>query len=183
MVFPMESFKRDWYKAANLISLLRLILVGLPVALLLSVPTDDIHRWLAAGAFLTVALTDVVDGYVARRFNQVTQWGIFLDPLVDKVLVGAMLIAVSIINPLLWLVTAFVFIREVVVALQIRSRGKLVAAVWSGKLKMAAQVVMIAAWVMPISLWLQVLATVVAVVMTIWSWVDYYDRFVRKEKV
>lgn len=179
MVFPLESFKKDWHKPANLISLARLLLAFIPVVMLLNNPDDVATRWWVIAIFLVVSLTDMLDGYVARRFNSVTDWGKFLDPAVDKVLIAGMLVALSVINPWLWPVTALIFLREIIVTLQIRSRGTLVAAIWSGKVKMAMQVVMVLVLVMPIWLWLQVLVTIVTVGVTIWSWVDYYQKFVR----
>lgn len=176
-----ESIKRDWYKPANVISGLRLLLAWIPAYLLLSDPSDDGRRWLAVAVFIAVALTDALDGFVARRFNQVTEWGKFLDPLVDKVLVVVSLVAVSILNPYLWLVTALIVVREAVVTLQLRARGVITAAVWSGKVKMALQVIMVVAWMMPADgfwVYAQITATTLAVWATIWSWVDSYKRFI-----
>lgn len=183
--FPLESMRRDWYRAANVITGVRLLLFWLPGVLLLAAPTSVAMRWWSLVAFLVIALTDGLDGWVARRYNQITEWGKFLDPLVDKFLVVTTLIAICIVypEPLLIAAAALVIAREIIVTLQIRTRGKLVAASWSGKVKMVAQVVMICAWLMPLEgVWApaRIIFTAFAVIMTIYSWWRYYDLFVRK---
>lgn len=76
--------------AATWITLSRML--GIPLILyFLSAPSDR-HRWIGCIVFLVAALTDWLDGYVARRFNQVSDLGKFLDPLVDKLLVFAPLL-------------------------------------------------------------------------------------------
>lgn len=70
---------------ATWITLTRLL--GVPVIFVGLSPFDAFHRWITLGLFLAIAATDWLDGYVARRFNQVTDLGKVLDPLVDKLLV------------------------------------------------------------------------------------------------
>lgn len=177
----VESIRNDWHRPANLISGFRLGLAWLPAAILLARPEDVAWRWSAVATFLFIVLTDAVDGYVARRYNQVTEWGEFLDPLVDKVLIATMLVAISVVYPVLWWVTVLIVVRELVVTLQLRARGVRVPAVWSGKVKMALQAAMIVAWLVPLGGWWGVLRwtiTIVAALATAWSWYDSYKRFV-----
>ncbi len=76
--------------AATWITLSRLLVI--PFFLYIVSHPDGGDRWLALALFLLAALTDWLDGYVARRFNQVTDLGKFLDPLVDKLLIFAPLL-------------------------------------------------------------------------------------------
>ena len=76
--------------AATWITVSRLFVI--PIFLYVVQNPSSGDRWLALGLFLVAALTDWLDGYVARRFNQVTDLGKFLDPLVDKLLIFAPLL-------------------------------------------------------------------------------------------
>lgn len=171
----------EWYYPANIVSLVRLLAAWVPAYLYLT-GSDSLHGWIAVVVFGAMALTDVIDGALARGLDQVTEWGKFLDPLVDKVLVATTLVAISVHHPWLWMVTALIITREVVITLQIRATNRLVAAVTSGKLKMLSQVIMLLLWLAPSTPGIapvRIAATALAVAMTIYSWIDYNVRFVR----
>lgn len=68
-------------------------LLGVPIVLIALLNPTDAHRWISVVAFVIFAGTDWLDGYLARKLNQVTELGKFLDPLVDKLLVMAPLMA------------------------------------------------------------------------------------------
>ncbi|MGD1900392.1 MAG: CDP-diacylglycerol--glycerol-3-phosphate 3-phosphatidyltransferase [Phormidesmis sp.] len=68
-------------------------LLGVPIVLIALLDPTDIRRWISVVAFVIFAGTDWLDGYLARKLNQVTELGKFLDPLVDKLLVMAPLMA------------------------------------------------------------------------------------------
>ncbi len=131
-------------------------LLGIPFILyLLKYPTPD-NRWLCVGIFVVAAGTDWVDGYLARKLDQVTELGKFLDPLVDKLLVLGTLLALIELQ----LVPAWgVFIilaRELAIA-GWRVNPKLTgnssisgANIW-GKLKTVAQIIAISVLIAPLS--------------------------------
>lgn len=98
---------------ANLVTLIRLC--ALPVFLQLLFTTG--HRAIAAWLLGAIAITDWVDGYLARRLNQVSTLGKIIDPTADRILVMTGLIAVSIAHGVPWWFSICVLIREVIVSL------------------------------------------------------------------
>ena len=124
---------------ANRITLLRILLI--PVYLILAYLGH--LRW-ALAAFIIACLTDFVDGYVARRYDQVTNFGKFLDPLADKVLVlSAMCFFVEQGRMPGWAL-AIVLLREFAVSglrMIAVEQGRVIAAAKSGKIKTAATMV------------------------------------------
>lgn len=131
---------------ANKITLLRVVLVPLFMALFLC--ESALCRILALAVFIIASITDAVDGYIARNYNQVTNFGKFVDPLADKMLTtAAFVILVSYGRMSVWALM-IVLAREFMVS-GIRSMaaadGKVIAASMWGKLKTVSQMVAIIA--------------------------------------
>jgi CDP-diacylglycerol--glycerol-3-phosphate 3-phosphatidyltransferase len=128
----------------NLVTLSRLFL-AVPFLFLL-----ELQGWerVAMGIFVVAAATDWVDGYLARKLNQVTELGKLMDPLVDKVLVTGGLVGLAShgIVPA-WSVTIVLFREFLVTGLRAleAQRGVIIAAGWLGKVKAAVQMIAIAA--------------------------------------
>jgi CDP-diacylglycerol--glycerol-3-phosphate 3-phosphatidyltransferase len=178
------EFKRDWRKPSNIVTLVRLILAWIPATIILTNPKGSGSWWLAAILFVFVAATDILDGHLARSRSEVTDLGKFIDPLVDKILVFVTLVALSIVTPILWAPTIVITVREIWVTIALRrpaqQRGGIIAAVASGKIKMALQCAMIVALTIPgDTTWtiIQIVFVVAAIGATIWSWIDYQRRF------
>ena len=128
-------------------------LLAVPAALiLLSDPSNNPsteQRWWALGIFLVAALTDWLDGYLARRLNQVTDLGKFLDPLVDKLLVLAPLMALVELGRVpAWGVFA-IAARELTIAGWRVNQTKISGANWWGKFKTVSQIVALALLLSP----------------------------------
>lgn len=120
----------------NIITVIRLICIPLAVILnFVSIPNNFL---LAGLVFLLIAATDNLDGYIARKYNQVTQLGIFLDPLVDKMLNYSMLITLLSLNVFpLWIIL-FLFVRDMAIegfTSYAVSQNKFIPATWPGKIK------------------------------------------------
>jgi len=168
---------------ANVITMVRILLVPLVVAALV-VDVDGGWRIVAAVLFVVAAVSDRVDGYLARRFDQVTDWGKLVDPIADKLLMGGTMVTLSVLGDLPWWVTVVVLVRELgITALRLAVlRYVVIPASRGGKVKTALQSVGIGLFVLPLDqmpgLVTQVawVVMVAAVAMTLVTGVDYLRR-------
>jgi CDP-diacylglycerol---glycerol-3-phosphate 3-phosphatidyltransferase len=146
--------------------------------LLLAEGEGDALRWWAFWIFTFAALTDTVDGRVARRYGTVTPFGQLADPLADKLLVGGALASLAIVGEVPWWAVVVIVAREVGVTVLrtrlVQRQGLVMPASHSGKIKAVAQMIAIGAYLLPIlSGPLPDLLLYLAVVLTIWSGIDY----------
>lgn len=139
-------------------------------------------RWWAAVLFIVAIATDGVDGYLARRYEIVTDLGKLLDPLADKVLTGCAFVGLSILGELPWWVTIVVLVREVGITVYRFAvvTDHVVAAAWMGKVKTVAQAVALSLALLPLSAvvgewigWVNVVTMCVAVILTVASGIDF----------
>ena len=124
---------------ANKITIFRVILI--PVFLVLAYAGQ---RYWALAVFVIASLSDMLDGYIARHYNQITDFGKFMDPLADKVLVMAAMCYFVEVGRMPGWVLAIVLLREFAVSgmrLVAVEQGRVIAAAWSGKVKTAATMV------------------------------------------
>ena len=134
--------------------------------------------------FAVAAITDRIDGDIARKRHIVTDFGKLADPIADKALAGAALIGLSVLGDLPWWITIVMLGREVGVTV-LRFwviRHGVIPASRGGKVKTLLQAVAIGLYVLPLSGWLHDVATVImyaAVVMALVTGVDYVARAVR----
>jgi CDP-diacylglycerol--glycerol-3-phosphate 3-phosphatidyltransferase len=167
------------------ITLLRIVLVPVLLALLAAMGRGADTAVAAACVFLLASLTDFVDGYLARRWQQVTNLGNFLDTTADKLLVaGALLGLLAIGRVDVWV--AFVVIAREVAVLGLRAIAAaasvvISASIW-GKLKFNVQVVGITLAILrpPVrlgALWLDQWAMIAVAVVSAASALDYFSRF------
>ena len=130
----------------NKLTILRIILVPVFVAVMLTNCFGDNSRWVALAIFIIASLTDLLDGKIARKYNLVTNFGKFMDPLADKMLVCSALICLVDLGRIpSWMVIVIVA-RDFVISgfrLVAAESGKVIAANYWGKFKTASQMVMI----------------------------------------
>ena len=162
----------------NVLTMGRLLVVPFFALLLLVDGTSAGARLLAAGLFALACLTDVVDGHLARRRDQVTDFGVMADPIADKALVGTALVGLSLLGALPWWATAVVLGRELAVT-AMRSalaRHGMIPASRGGKLKALSQNVAVTLYLLPLAgtaASLRSPALLVAVAATVLTGLDY----------
>ena len=166
---------------ANKITMLRIVLI--PVFLVLAY-TDKMMAALAV--YIIACLTDFVDGYIARHYNQISNFGKFMDPLADKMLVlAAMCFFVENGQMPGWAV-AIVLFREFAVSgmrLLAVEQGQVIAAAWSGKVKTFATMVCLIVMLLVYIPVVNTVSTFIIVATTVYSGVEYFyvNRAVFKE--
>lgn len=186
---------------ANRITILRMVFIPVFLVVLLGeLPSGIVapswwlvaQPWLAALIFAILAATDAVDGHIARSRNEITTFGKFIDPLADKLLVTAALVALVDLERLPSWIALVIISRELVVSglrMVAVAEGRVIAASSHGKVKTVLQVVAIVCFLLKDSALLQDLlgstgqqlfGTVswvimgAAIVMTVISMIDYF---------
>ena len=144
---------------------------------------DGPLRWWAAVLFIVAIATDGIDGWIARRYEIVTDLGKLLDPIADKLLTSGALVCLSILGELWWWVTIVIVVREVGITVWRfveLGRGNVVPASSGGKLKTIAQSVAISLALLPFwtivgdwIFWVNWVAMAIALVLTVWSGLLY----------
>ena len=166
---------------ASKITVLRILLIPFYMAAMYMTGGEaGLWMWIALGIFIVASLTDFVDGYIARAYNQTTDFGKFLDPLADKLLtISAMCMfcqwgAFPAWALMIVLTREFAVTGLRLVAVQ---KGSVIAAGWSGKVKTASTMVgLCAMMVFPGVVWLSILVIAVILVTTVYSGVEYFVK-------
>ena len=168
---------------ANKLTLLRMALI--PVFLGVLYADFDGSRYWALAIFVVASLTDMLDGYIARHYDQITNFGKFMDPLADKVLVMAAMCWFVERGQMPGWALAVVLLREFAVSgmrLVAVEQGRVIAAGWSGKVKTASTMVCLClmmlldeAW-MPAPRTLNLICLVIIVGTTVYSGAEYFIK-------
>ncbi len=162
---------------ANKLTMLRVVMI--PAFVIVLYADFEGCRYVALALFAIASFTDFLDRYIARSPNLVTDFGKFLDPLADKVLVmTAMLMFVSWGQMPAW-VLAVVLARELAVSglrMIVATEGKVIAAAWSGKVKTASTMVCIILMLLPIPPVLNTVCWGIILVTTVYSGVEYFTK-------
>ncbi|MCV7163383.1 CDP-diacylglycerol--glycerol-3-phosphate 3-phosphatidyltransferase [Mycobacterium stomatepiae] len=171
---------------ANVLTLSRLVLVPIfLLALFAGGGHETVARIAAFVVFAVACITDRLDGLLARNYGMATEFGAFVDPIADKMLIGSALVGLSMLGDLPWWVTVLILSREIGVTLlrlAVIRRG-VIPASWGGKLKTFVQAVAIGLFVLPLSGPFLVAASVVmaaAILLTVVTGIDYVVSTVRE---
>ena len=160
----------------NKLSVIRVALI--PVIVILLYQTSDACRIIAGALFIIASLTDFLDGYIARKHNLVTNFGKFIDPVADKLLVLTTLIMLLHRGQMEAWIIIIILCRELAVdglRLVAVTRGKVIAAGPYGKIKTTCTMIglcfMLVYGYIP---WISLPVTAVIVITTVWSGVEYF---------
>ena len=112
----------------------------------LMIPDIPAGKWIALAVFIVASLTDMADGKIARKYNLITDFGKFMDPLADKLLVCSAMIALIELDRIPSWVVIVIIAREFIISgfrLVASDNGVVIAASWWGKIKTVVQMIMI----------------------------------------
>ncbi|SFP92197.1 CDP-diacylglycerol--glycerol-3-phosphate 3-phosphatidyltransferase [Butyrivibrio proteoclasticus] len=164
----------------NKLTVARVILIPFFVFFLLFDPSNDAFKWTALAIFIIASLTDMLDGKIARKYNLITDFGKFMDPLADKLLVCSAMIGLIELGRIPSWIVIIIIAREFVISgfrLIAADNGRVIAASYWGKFKTTFQMIMVILMIADIDHpVMHVLTNVimwVALALTIISLVDY----------
>ena len=136
-------------------------------------------RYAALAVFIIASLTDLLDGYIARHYNQISDFGKFMDPLADKCLVMTALSVFVAEGSLAAWILVVVLVREFAVSgmrLIAVEKGRVIAAGWSGKVKTSSTMVCICLILFGIPDWLNTVCQIVILATTVYSGAEYFIK-------
>lgn len=179
---------------ANRITLIRVIMVPLFIILLMAsqipglsglvergVLSQAVLNWCALAVFIIASVTDFFDGFIARKYNMISNFGKFMDPLADKLLVCSALICLLALGRINVFLVLVIIVRDFIISgfrLVASDKGVVIAANMWGKVKTTMQMVMIGFMIpdMAVFHWICVILSWVVLFLTVYSLVDCLIR-------
>ena len=159
----------------NKLTIFRILCIPVFVVLML-VNTIPYNNYIAVGVFIIASLTDMLDGKIARKYNLVTNFGKFMDPLADTLLVSSALICMIKIGILPACIVIIIISREFIITgfrLIAAEGGLVIAASWWGKIKTVTQMIMIILLLLGVQGIIATILIFLATLFTVISGVDY----------
>lgn len=163
----------------NKLTVFRVFLIPFFLLSLYMIPSPW-GEYIGVAVFLIASLTDLLDGWIARKYNLVTNFGKFMDPLADKMLVGAALIYLTEVHIMPAWATIVIISREFIISgfrLVAAEKGQVISAGIWGKIKTAVTMVAIPVFLLPLEQeWIptmRIILTLLVVMLTVFSAVDY----------
>lgn len=163
----------------NKLTVLRVLMIPFFVWFTLADLVPGYSKYIAVGIFIVASLTDLLDGKIARKYNLVTNFGKFMDPLADKLLVCAALICLVAMNRLAAWIVIVIISREFIISgfrLVASDNGVVIAASYWGKWKTTFQMLMIIVLLLDLGGAFDLIGQIltwVALILTVVSLVDY----------
>ena len=165
------------WNIANILTMVRCAMVPLLVVLAVLYAESVPGRLVITAVFVVAMLTDLLDGYLARSRNLITDFGKIMDPIADKAMTGGALVMLSVWEYVPWWMTILILVREFGITLMrftILKYGAL-PATWAGKAKTMVQTIAITYCLLPVELWWEpgrwigLALVLLAVILTVWS--------------
>ena len=166
----------------NKLTILRTLMIPVFLFFLLTDCAGDYSKWIAVVVFILASLTDFLDGHIARKYNLVTNFGKFMDPLVDKLLVCSAMICFIELDKLPAWIVIIIIGREFIISgfrLIAAENGIVIAANYWGKFKTVSQMIMIILLLIDLGgafdileqifIWLSVALTIISLITYIWQ--------------
>lgn len=170
---------------ANKLTILRVLMIPIMIIFLYIKPLDEsigflglsVNQFIFAVLFVIAALTDFLDGYIARKHNQITTFGKFLDPIADKVLVLVALLYLMVLDPSrvpIWAVMVVIMREFLVTGIRLLAvdKGEVIAASPYGKIKTASTMIALVLmlfndfgltpWIGDVIFWIAILFTLIS---------------------
>ena len=167
----------------NKLTILRVLMIPVFLVFLMTDVAVENGKWIAVAIFIIASLTDFLDGYIARKYNLVSNFGKFMDPLADKLLVCSAMIALVGMDRLSSLVAIIIIAREFIISgfrLVASDNGVVIAASYWGKFKTNFQMFMIIMLIIDLgtktAVMIENILIVIAVALTIISLIDYLAK-------
>ena len=161
----------------NKLTIFRVILIPVfIIALMSGIIPEHVNRYVGVVIFCVASFTDYLDGHIARKYNLVTNFGKFMDPLADKLLVSSALICMIELGSLPAWIVIIIISREFIITgfrLIAAEGGLVIAASWWGKIKTVTQMLMIILVLLGVGGIIGNILIILATVFTVISGVDY----------
>ena len=163
----------------NKLTILRVLMIPFFVAFMLMDIAGAADKWIAVAIFIVASLTDFLDGYIARKYNLVSNFGKFMDPLADKLLVSAAMICLVEMGRLPAWVVILIISREFIISgfrLIASDNGVVIAASYWGKFKTVFQMAMIIVLICNLGGVFGIVETAliwISLILTVVSLIDY----------
>ena len=162
----------------NKLTIARVIMI--PLFLICLYLNIGCGKYIAVGIFILASLTDLLDGKIARKYNLVTNFGKFMDPLADKLLVCSALIALVDLNRIAAWIVIIIIAREFIISgfrLVASDNGVVIAASYWGKFKTAFQMITIIMLVLNLNVpFMNIILIYISLGLTVISLIDYIAK-------
>ena len=171
---------------ANKLTMLRILMIPVFIAVLVySKDRDIVYRYIALGIFVMASATDALDGYVARKYNMITDFGKLMDPLADKILVSSALIILIELGSISSWIVSIVIAREFIISgirLIATEKNIIIAASPLGKLKTVSQMLSVILMLLSIKA-ISIITDLSIWLMCILSVISLLDYIIKNKKV